>query len=119
MAPPIIRNGSDEMIPSSNDVQPCDAWTFDALIRPMTRDDWTLISVRFLGLYLIATYLGSFITAVSTLIIVLSQSPDYRNMPITTWQAPIVTTIALTIGCVLVSQSRSIATVLQKADKKQ
>lgn len=85
----------------------------------MTRDDWTLISVRVLGLYLIANYLAPFIAAVSTLIIVLSQNQNLHAMPTTTWQSPLITTLCIIIGCVLVTNSRAIATALQKSDKKK
>lgn len=84
----------------------------------MTRDDWTLIAVRVLGLYLIGTQLGAFITAVSTLIIVVSREPNLQNMPVSAWQAPVITTIALVAGIVFVTKARTIATSLQKADKK-
>ena len=84
----------------------------------MTRDDWTLIAVRILGLYLIGIHLGPFITAISTLIIVLTQSPNFQTMPVITWQSPVVTTIGLVVGLVLVSQSRAVAATLQKGDKK-
>ena len=84
----------------------------------MSRDDWTLISVRVLGLYLIGTHLGPFITSVSTLLIVLSRESHLQNMPVTTWQAPLITTIGMVVGLVLTTQSRAIATVLLKSDKK-
>jgi hypothetical protein len=84
----------------------------------MTRDDWTLIAVRVLGLYLIGTQLGAFITSVSTLIIVVTRDPNLQNMPVSAWQAPVITTIVLVAGIVFVTKSRSIATWLQKSDKK-
>lgn len=84
----------------------------------MTKDDWTLILVRLLGLYLIGTHLGAFITAVSTLIIVVSREPNLQNMPINTWQAPVVTTIGLVVGILLATKSRAVAAALQKSDKK-
>ena len=85
----------------------------------MTKNDWTTLFVRVVGLYLVATHTATFVTTTATLIIALSQAVDARPVAsnIYSWQGPVVSGLVLCIGLILVFQSSAISAIIQKNDK--
>lgn len=80
----------------------------------MNKNDWTILFVRLLGLYLVAIHIATFATTAATLVIVLTQGP--KNVPVSysVWQAPTVSLFILLIGLLLIAKAPSINAILQK-----
>lgn len=81
----------------------------------MNKNDWTILFVRLLGLYLVAIHIATFATTAATLVIVLTQGP--KNVPInySVWQAPTVSLLILLIGILLIAKAAAINATLQKS----
>ncbi|MCX6970440.1 MAG: hypothetical protein NTV93_09845 [Verrucomicrobia bacterium] len=79
----------------------------------MTKNDWTVLFVRVVGLYLVATHLASFVTTSASLIVALTQAMDKRQVSanIYMWQGPVVS------GLVLILKASTISTAIQKHDR--
>ena len=81
----------------------------------MTKHDWLVLFVRVLGLYLIGTYLGSFVASlVACVAVILQKTPT----DIYVWKAPMVSGIVLIIGLVLVFAAPGVARVIEGDDRK-
>lgn len=86
----------------------------------MSKNDWTVLFVRVVGLYLVATHLATFAITAASLIITLMQT---KGAGLTTanlyvWQGPFVSTLALIIGLLLIFQAGPIAAAIQRNDPK-
>ena len=84
----------------------------------MSKNDWTVLFVRVVGLYLVATHLAAFATTTASLIIALTHAVGARQVAanIYLWQGPVVSALTLGIGLLLVLNARSVGTILQKND---
>lgn len=85
----------------------------------MTKNDWTVLFVRVVGLYLVATHLATFTTTTASLIVALSQAMDKRQVlsNIYSWQGPVVSALVLVIGLLLIFRASTVSTMIQKNDK--
>ena len=85
----------------------------------MSKNDWTVLFVRVVGLYLVATHLATFATTTASLIITLTQSADVRKIPVNIylWQGPVVSALVLLIGLLLIFKASAVSTSIQKHDR--
>jgi hypothetical protein len=85
----------------------------------MTKNDWTVLFVRVVGLYLVATHLASFVTTSASLIVAFTQAMDKRQVTasIYLWQGPVVSGLVLIIGLLLILKASTVSTAIQKHDK--
>jgi hypothetical protein len=86
---------------------------------PMTKNDWTVLFVRVVGLYLVATHLASFVTTTASLVVALTQVMDKRQVTanIYVWQGPVVSGLVLVIGLLLILKASTVSTAIQKHDR--
>jgi hypothetical protein len=86
---------------------------------PMTKNDWTVLFVRVVGLYLVATHLASFVTTSASLIVALTQAMDRRQVTanIYVWQGPVVSGLVLIIGLLLILKASTVSAAIQKHDR--
>ncbi|MFZ4775304.1 MAG: hypothetical protein ACOYM3_08085 [Terrimicrobiaceae bacterium] len=84
----------------------------------MTKNDWTTLFVRVVGLYLVATHVATFVTTSASLAIALTQAVDKRQVTanIYLWQGPLVSALVLAVGLLLVFKSSTVSAILQKND---
>ena len=85
----------------------------------MNKDDWTILFVRVVGLYLVATHLATVTTTTASLIIALAQAPGNRQVTanIYLWQGPVVSVLVLVIGLLLIFKATAVSAIIQKNDK--
>lgn len=83
----------------------------------MTKDDWTVLFVRVVGLYLVATHTATFATTTSSLIVAMMESSAGRQPNIYLWQGPLVSALVLVIGLLLIFKASAISKAIQKNDK--
>ncbi len=83
----------------------------------MTKHDWTVLLIRILGLYFLATHLATFITTTATLGITIYSNPK-QPLNLFMWQGPFASAIILILASVLISKADKIATFLFRLDKK-
>jgi len=85
----------------------------------MNKDDWTVLFVRVVGLYLVATHLATFTTTTASLIIALTQSAQGAHPPVAIylWQGPVVSGLVLVIGLFLILRASAVSKAIQKNDK--
>lgn len=85
----------------------------------MTKNDWTVLFVRVVGLYLVATHLASFVTTSASLIVALTQAMDRRQVTanIYIWQGPVVSGLVLIIGLLLILKASTVSAAIQKHDR--
>lgn len=85
----------------------------------MSKNDWTTLFVRVVGLYLVATHTATFATTTASLLVAMFQAVDKR--PVTSniflWQGPVVSGIVLVIGLLLIFKAATVSAVIQKNDK--
>jgi len=86
----------------------------------MSKDDWTVLFVRVVGLYLVATHLAAFVTTTASLLIALKQSAEGAHPPVNIylWQGPVVSSIVLAIGLFLILRASAVSAAIQKSDKR-
>ena len=86
----------------------------------MNKDDWTVLFVRVVGLYLVATHLATFATTTASLLIALNQSAPGARPPINIylWQGPVVSALVLVIGLFLILKASAVSAAIQKHDKR-
>ena len=84
----------------------------------MSKDDWTVLFVRVVGLYLVATHLATFTTTTASLIVALTQAAG-RQPPATIylWQGPVVSALVLVIGLLLIFRASAVSKAIQKNDR--
>jgi hypothetical protein len=82
----------------------------------MTKDDWTILFVRLVGLYLLVTHLATFATTTAGLILALTQNPRGPNT-LYIWQSPVVSLIVLLVAIFLITKAATINRILQKYDR--
>lgn len=85
----------------------------------MSKNDWTTLFVRVVGLYLVATHTATFAATTATLVITLTQAPDAKPFPASLylWQGPVVSGLVLLIGLLLIFNAAAVAAIVQKNDK--
>ena len=83
----------------------------------MSKDDWTVLFVRVVGLYLVATHLATFATTTASLILALTQAPAGRPPNIYLWQGPVVSALVLVIGLLLIFRASAVSKAIQKNDR--
>ena len=85
----------------------------------MNKNDWTVLFVRVVGLYLVATHLATFTTTTASLIIALTQAPVTRQVAanIYLWQGPVVSGLVLVIGLLLIFKAAAVSAIIQKNDR--
>ena len=85
----------------------------------MNKNDWTVLFVRVVGLYLVATHLATFTTTTASLIIALTQAAEGTHPPVNIylWQGPVVSALVLVIGLFLILRASAVSTAIQKNDK--
>lgn len=85
----------------------------------MSKNDWTTLFVRVVGLYLVATHTATFAATTATLVITLTQAPDAKPSPASLylWQGPVVSGLVLLIGLLLIFNAAAVAAIVQKNDK--
>ena len=85
----------------------------------MSKNDWTVLFVRVVGLYLVATHLATFTTTAASLIIALAQAPGTRQVTanIYLWQGPVVSGLVLLIGLLLIFKAAAVSSIIQKNDR--
>ncbi|GAT31778.1 hypothetical protein TSACC_2172 [Terrimicrobium sacchariphilum] len=83
----------------------------------MTKHDWTVLLIRILGLYFLATYLATFITSTATLGIAIYSSPK-QPLNLTLVQGAFASAIILILASALISKAHKIAIFLFRFDKK-
>ena len=85
----------------------------------MTKNDWTVLFVRVVGLYLVATHLASFVTTSASLVVALTQAMDKRQVTanIYLWQGPVVSGLVLAIGLLLILKASTVSAAIQKHDR--
>jgi len=85
----------------------------------MNKDDWTILFVRVVGLYLVATHLATFTTTTASLIIALTQAASTRQVAanIYLWQGPVVSGLVLVIGLLLIFKASAVSAIIQKNDR--
>lgn len=81
----------------------------------MNKNDWTILFVRLLGLYLVAIHIATFATTAATLAIVLTQGPKGVPINYSVWQAPTVSLLILVIGIFLIAKAPAINAILQRS----
>ncbi|PTX97123.1 hypothetical protein DB345_08085 [Spartobacteria bacterium LR76] len=83
----------------------------------MTKHDWTVLMIRTLGLYLLATYLVPFVTTTTTLGITIYSNPK-QPLNLLMWQGLFATATTLILASALISKADKIAAFLLRLDKK-
>lgn len=86
----------------------------------MTKDDWTVLFVRVVGLYLVATHFAAFATTTATLLIALKQSTEGAHQPVSiyVWQGPVVSSLVLAVGLFLILKASAVSAAIQRSDKR-
>ena len=87
--------------------------------KAMTKDDWTVLFVRVVGLYLVATHLATFVTTTASLLIALTQSAQGAHPPVNIylWQGPVVSGLVLVIGLFLILRATIVSKAIQNHDR--
>ena len=83
----------------------------------MTKKDWLLLFIKILGLYVVVVQLGTFITTLSSLIIVLSKNPDFHALPSQVWQIPLSSGLVIIFGIFLACKSDTVADMISGDEK--
>ncbi len=85
----------------------------------MNKNAWTVLFVRVVGLYLVATHLATFATTTASLLIALTHAVDTRQVTsnIYLWQGPVVSGLVLVIGLLLIFKASAVSAIIQKNDK--
>lgn len=85
----------------------------------MSKNDWTTLFVRVVGLYLVATHTAAFATTTASFLVAMSQAVDKKPVAsnIFLWQGPVVSGIVLVIGLLLIFKAATVSAVIQKNDK--
>jgi len=85
----------------------------------MNKNDWTVLFVRVVGLYLVATHLATFTTTAASLIIALAQGAGTRQVAanIYLWQGPVASGLVLLIGLFLVLRASAVSRAIQNNDR--
>lgn len=86
----------------------------------MTKKDWTVLFIRILGLYLIATHIATFaVTTASLIINATTQTPEAARLASQTyiWSGPFASLFVLLIGGSLIIKAQTVAAALLKKDK--
>ena len=85
----------------------------------MTKKDWTVLFIRILGLYLIATHIATFAVTTATLLISTTQTPEAARAASQAymWSGPFASLLVLLIGGSLIIKAQTVATMLLKKDK--
>ena len=88
-------------------------------MQAMNKDDWTVLFVRVVGLYLVATHLATFTATTASLVIALAQPAGTRQVTasIYLWQGPVVSGLVLVIGLFLILRASAVSKAIQKNDK--
>lgn len=86
----------------------------------MSKNDWTTLFVRVVGLYLLATHTATFATTTASLLIALNQAVDKKPVVanIYLWQGPVVSGLVLLISLLLIFNASAISAIIQKGDKE-
>ncbi len=84
----------------------------------MSKNDWTVLFVRVVGLYLVATHLATFAITTASLVITLLQTKGaaFNAASLYAYQGPFVSILALLIGLLMIFQAGPIAAAIQKND---
>jgi len=85
----------------------------------VNKNDWTVLFVRVVGLYLVATHFATFTTTTASLILALTQSVGTRQVTsnIFLWQGPAVSGLVLVIGLLIIFKATIISAIIQKNDR--
>ena len=87
----------------------------------MTKEDWTFLFTRLLGLYLLVTYLPSFLTSTITFMMSLSFDVNSRypshgpGFPYQ-WQGPVISAIVMSIGAIMTFKTKKVIAFIQRSD---
>lgn len=86
----------------------------------MNKHDWLLVSLKVLGVYVIAVNLPTLLTTTFTLVMILTQkaTPALSAATIYMWQGPVVSALAVCVGLLLTFQTADIVGLILKNDKK-
>ncbi len=85
----------------------------------MTKKDWTILFIRILGLYLVATHVATVAVTTASLIIASNQTPEAGRAASQAymWSGPFAALFVLLIGGTLILKAETVATMLLKKDK--
>ena len=85
----------------------------------MTKNDWTVLFVRLVGLYLVATHFATFATTTASLVVALTNAVDPRQVTnnIYLWQGPVVSALVLASGLLLIFKASTVSAIIQKNDR--
>jgi len=86
----------------------------------MSKQDWLSVSLKVLGIYLIAAHLPTLLTTSFTLVMILTQkaTPALSASTVYLWQGPIVSALSVCVGLLLAFQTKDFVALLLKSDKK-
>ncbi len=86
----------------------------------MSKNDWTTLFVRVVGLYLLATHTATFTTTTASLLLALIQATDRKQVlaNLFLWQGPVVSGLVLAISLLLIFKAAAISSIIQKGDKE-
>ena len=85
----------------------------------MTKKDWTILFIRILGLYLIATHIATFAVTTASLVIAATQTQEVARAAgqAYMWTGPFASAMVLLIGVLLIAKANGVASILLKTDK--
>ena len=85
----------------------------------MSKNDWTVLFVRLVGLYLVATHFATFVTTTASLAVALTRAVDTRQVAnnIYLWQGPVVSALVLVSGLLLIFKASTVGAIIQKNDR--
>ena len=86
----------------------------------MSKHDWLLVSLKVLGVYMIATHLPTLLTTTFTLVMILTQNanPALSASTVYMWQGPVVSALSVCVGLLLTFQTADLVGLILKNDKK-
>lgn len=86
----------------------------------MNKQDWLLVSLKVLGVYMIAAHLPTLLTTSFTLVMILTQNatPALSASTVYMWQGPVVSALAVCVGLLITFQTADIVGMILKNDKK-
>jgi len=86
----------------------------------VNKQDWLLVSLKVLGVYMIAAHLPTLLTTSFTLVMILTQNatPALSASTVYMWQGPVVSALAVCVGLLITFQTADIVGMILKNDKK-
>ncbi len=86
----------------------------------MNKQDWLLVSLKVLGVYMVTAHLPTLLTTTFTLVMIFTQNttPALSASTVYMWQGPVVSALAVCVGLLLTFQTADLVSLILKNEKK-